>query len=181
VAQPARTRTSSWKFLHAVVRLALEAAQVHAELTRRLPPARVPARPRAARGGTGRRVFSEVLRQGSALGRRAAARAVAGRQRSPVRERRLLSNVAFIRLLAQEAMVKTLRVLDSSGDRVIEFDESEAATSARREAKALFERMLASGSVAFRVNRGEGKPDEKVTDFSALESETVVVPRVVGG
>jgi hypothetical protein len=85
------------------------------------------------------------------------------------------------RLLAQEVIMKTLRILDSSGDRVIEFDENEATTSARREAKALFERMLASGSVAFKVNRGDGRPDEKVNDFSALESETVIVPRVVGG
>ncbi|HZR02753.1 MAG TPA: hypothetical protein VFA81_06260 [Burkholderiales bacterium] len=75
----------------------------------------------------------------------------------------------------------TLRILDSSGDRVIEFDESEASVNARREAKALFERMLASGAVAFKVNRGEGAVDEKVTDFNALENETVVIPRVVGG
>lgn len=75
----------------------------------------------------------------------------------------------------------TLRILDSSGDRVIEFDESGAADSARREARALFERMLASGAVAFKVNRGEGAVDEKVTDFNALENETVVIPRVVGG
>ena len=88
---------------------------------------------------------------------------------------------AFFPAVAQEAMVKTLRILDSSGDRVIEFDESEASTAARREAKALFERMLASGSVAFKVNRGEGRSDEKINDFSALEDETVVVPRVVGG
>jgi hypothetical protein len=77
--------------------------------------------------------------------------------------------------------MKTLRILDSSGDRVLKFDEGDAAVSARREARALFERMLASGSAAFKVNRGEGKPDEKVTDFSALENETIVVPRVVGG
>jgi hypothetical protein len=77
--------------------------------------------------------------------------------------------------------MKTLRILDSSGDRVIEFDETEATALARREAQALFERMLASGSTAFKVNRGEGRPDEKVTDFSALEDETIVVPRVVGG
>ncbi len=77
--------------------------------------------------------------------------------------------------------MKTLRILDSSGDRVIEFDESEANTAARREAKALFERMLASGSVAFKVNRGDGRPDEKANDFTALEDETVIVPRVVGG
>jgi hypothetical protein len=81
----------------------------------------------------------------------------------------------------QEVIMKTLRILDSSGDRVLEFDENEATTTARREAKALFERMLASGSVAFKVNRGDGKPDEKTADFSALENETVIVPRVVGG
>jgi hypothetical protein len=77
--------------------------------------------------------------------------------------------------------MKTLRILDSSGDRVIEFDETEATALARREAQALFERMLSSGSTAFKVNRGEGRPDEKVTDFSTLENETIVVPRVVGG
>jgi len=41
--------------------------------------------------------------------------------------------------------------------------------------------MLSHGATAFKVNRGDGKPDEKVTDFSALENETIVVPRVVGG
>jgi hypothetical protein len=77
--------------------------------------------------------------------------------------------------------MKILRILDSSGDRVITFDDTEATASARAHAQALFERMLASGSTAFKVNRGEGKPDEKATDFSALENETIVVPRVVGG
>ena len=77
--------------------------------------------------------------------------------------------------------MKTLRILDSSGDRVVDFDETEATALARREARALFERMLAAGSTAFKVNRGDGRPDEKVTDFSALENETIVVPRVVGG
>ncbi len=77
--------------------------------------------------------------------------------------------------------MKVLRVLDSTGDRVIEFDESDAKLATEREARALFERMLASGSVAFKVNRGEGRADEKVTDFNALENETVIVPRVVGG
>jgi hypothetical protein len=77
--------------------------------------------------------------------------------------------------------MKTIRILDSSGDRVVEFDDSESTALARREAQALFERMLASGSTAFKVNRGEGRSDEKVTDFSALENETIVVPRVVGG
>lgn len=77
--------------------------------------------------------------------------------------------------------MKTLRILDSSGDRVFTFDDSASTAKARREAEALFARMLAGGATAFKVNRGEGKPDQKVTDFSALENETVVVPRVVGG
>jgi hypothetical protein len=77
--------------------------------------------------------------------------------------------------------MKTLRILDSSGDRVLTFDDSAASTKARREAEALFTRMLGNGATAFKVNRGEGKSDEKVTDFSALENETIVVPRVVGG
>jgi hypothetical protein len=74
-----------------------------------------------------------------------------------------------------------LRVLDSSGDRVVAFDDTEAKALARATAQALFERMLASGSTAFKVNRGHGKPDEKATDFSTLENETIVVPRIVGG
>jgi len=78
-------------------------------------------------------------------------------------------------------MMKTLRVLDSSGDREITFDDSDASALARQEAQALFERMLERGSTAFKVNRGEGKLDEKVTEFSALENETILVPRLVGG
>ena len=77
--------------------------------------------------------------------------------------------------------MKTLRILNSSGDRAISFDDTAATALARAEAQALFETMLGAGATAFKVNRGEGKPDEKVTEFSALESETVVVPRIVGG
>jgi len=81
----------------------------------------------------------------------------------------------------EETAMKTLRVLDSSGDRVVEFDDSAALAECREHARALFERLLAGGSTAFKVNRRDGRPDEKVTDFAALENETVVVPRVVGG
>lgn len=77
--------------------------------------------------------------------------------------------------------MKVLRILDSSGDRVILFDDTHAESQARAEAQALFSRMLAGGGTAFKVNRGDGKPDERVRDFSALEEETIVVPRVVGG
>jgi len=77
--------------------------------------------------------------------------------------------------------MKVLRILDSSGDRVILFDDIHAQTQAQAEARALFTRMLASGGTAFKVNRADGRPDERVSDFSALEEETIVVPRVVGG
>ncbi len=77
--------------------------------------------------------------------------------------------------------MKTLRVLDSSGDQVILFDDKLSASKAAREAEALFTRLLNEGSTAFKVNRGDGKLDEKVTDFSVLENETVLVPRIVGG
>ncbi len=77
--------------------------------------------------------------------------------------------------------MKTIRVLDSSGDRAIAFDDSDARASARAEAQELFERMLARGAAAFKVNRGGGRVDEKVTDFAAIENETILVPRLVGG
>jgi hypothetical protein len=77
--------------------------------------------------------------------------------------------------------MKTIRVLDSSGDRAITFDDGEACALARAEARALFEHMLARGATAFMVNRGEGRADHKVSDFDALENETVLVPRIVGG
>ena len=77
--------------------------------------------------------------------------------------------------------MKILRVLDSSGDRVIVFDGTQDTAAARAEAEALFARLLSSGSTAFKVNRGDGRPDERVTDFSALEDETIVGPRLVGG
>ena len=78
-------------------------------------------------------------------------------------------------------MTKVLRFLDSSGDREIRFDDSEEMAQVRAEAQRLFESAMASGAVAFGVNRSGGEPDRKVGDFSALENETVVVPRVVGG
>jgi hypothetical protein len=77
--------------------------------------------------------------------------------------------------------MKTIRVLDSSGDRVVVFDQQNTDPEVDADAQALFERLLAGGSTAFKVNRAHGKPDEKVTDFSMLENETIVVPRVVGG
>lgn len=77
--------------------------------------------------------------------------------------------------------MKTLRFLDSSGDREIGFDESEDLAAARAEARRLFDAALSNGAVAFAVNRTGGRADRKVGDFSQLENETVVVPRIAGG
>ena len=77
--------------------------------------------------------------------------------------------------------MKKLSVMDSSGDTVIEFDETEATAKAAEEARALFERMTAKGAAVFAVNRGEGKPDLRVKDFGALEQENIIVPAIVGG
>lgn len=76
--------------------------------------------------------------------------------------------------------MKTLRVLDSSGDSVIEFDETEATVTARDEAKALFKRMTEKGAAVFAVNRGE-TGDKQVKDFQELESENLIVPLITGG
>lgn len=76
-------------------------------------------------------------------------------------------------------MKKILRTLDSTGDTVVEFDPADAVATA--EAKALFDRLRAEGRAAFAVNRAGGAPDAKLTDFSQLENETVLIPRVVGG
>jgi hypothetical protein len=78
-------------------------------------------------------------------------------------------------------IMKTLRVLDSSGDLAISFDDTEATARARAKARGLFERMLARHFTAFKVHRAKGQPDEKVTEFDALENETILVPRIVGG
>ena len=77
--------------------------------------------------------------------------------------------------------MKTIRILESTGDRVLTFDEANAMSSARVEARAVFERMLADGYIAFKVNREDGQSDVRATDFSALENETILVPRIVGG
>ena len=77
--------------------------------------------------------------------------------------------------------MKKLRVMDSSGDSVIEFNELEAEASATKEAQALFERMTVKSAAVFAVNRGVGEPDKRVTNFNELEQDNVIVPLIVGG
>ena len=78
--------------------------------------------------------------------------------------------------------MRRLKLMDSSGDTMIEFEPGvEMASKAEMEARALFERMTGKGAAVFAVNRGEGKPDLRVTDFRALEDENLIVPPIVGG
>lgn len=77
--------------------------------------------------------------------------------------------------------MKTLRVMDSSGDRAVTFDETQAESAAYGEAEALFERLGAEGATAFAVNREGGAPDKLVRRFGELEQENLIVPRIVGG
>lgn len=73
--------------------------------------------------------------------------------------------------------MKTLRVMDSTGDSMVKF-EDESSTA---EARALFERMTGKGAAVFAVNRGDGQADKRVKDFDALESENIIVPAITGG
>ena len=77
--------------------------------------------------------------------------------------------------------MKTLRVMDSTGDTVIKFDEAQADAKATQEAKELFERMTKKSAAVFSINRGKDKSDKRVTNFSELEQENVIVPLIVGG
>ena len=70
--------------------------------------------------------------------------------------------------------MKTIRVMDRTGDTVVEFDETNAQADATKEAKALFERLSKTGAV-FDMANG------KVTNFNDLGPENVFVPRIVGG
>lgn len=80
-------------------------------------------------------------------------------------------------------MIQTIRILDSSGDRPITWGPvtNGLEAAALEQTRALFYRLLADGHTAFKVNRADGKPDERVRDFSQLEEETIIIPRVIGG
>ena len=76
--------------------------------------------------------------------------------------------------------MKKIRVMDSTGDTVIEFDET-VKDKATLEAEALFDRLTKNSAAVFAVNRGEGQPDKRVTNFNELGEENIIVPRIVGG
>ena len=76
--------------------------------------------------------------------------------------------------------MKKLRKMDSSGDTVIEFDETEAQAKATQEAKALFERIASDGGAVFKIDK-TGQADGRVKRFEDLAEDNVIVPRIVGG
>jgi hypothetical protein len=75
--------------------------------------------------------------------------------------------------------MKTLKVMDSTGDSTVTFD-ADIDNEAKSEGRKLFDKIMAKGGNVFAVNRA-GATDKKVTSFDELEAENVVVPRIAGG
>jgi hypothetical protein len=77
--------------------------------------------------------------------------------------------------------MKMIRVLDSTGDTCIEFDE--ATPEALAKAKDVFDVWMKKKLPAFLTKRANGKPDEKITSFDQIEegAETVLIPAIVAG
>ena len=75
-----------------------------------------------------------------------------------------------------------LRILNHTGDTVIEFDETEVTAEAKREAQLAFDKAKA-GATAFLTKRSGGLPDLKITSFDQLEdgAEAIMVPPIVAG
>ncbi len=80
-------------------------------------------------------------------------------------------------------MKKMLRILDSTGDTVIEFDETEATAEQMAKARQVFDDWMSKKRTAFLTKRPGGKPDEKITSFDQIEAgaETILVPQIVAG
>lgn len=76
--------------------------------------------------------------------------------------------------------MKTIRILDKSGDTAITFDEADAEATAK--AKAVFDDWMKKGA-AFLTKRQDGRADEKITDFGQIEdgTETILVAPIVAG
>lgn len=75
--------------------------------------------------------------------------------------------------------MKVLKLMDSTGDTAISWDDADV--KAMTEAQALFAKMTGKGAAVFAVNRGEGQADKRVRDFKDLEAENVIVPAIVSG
>lgn len=77
--------------------------------------------------------------------------------------------------------MKTIRVLDSTGDTCLTFEDAD--TDAMAKAKEVFDGWMKKNLPAFLTKRTNGKPDEKITSFDQIEegAETVLVPAIVAG
>lgn len=82
-------------------------------------------------------------------------------------------------------MLKTLRKLDSSGDTVVQFETEttdEASLKAFAEARALFENLTGKGGfTALDRSGGPDAPSRRIDQFDQLGTETILIPRIVGG
>lgn len=72
--------------------------------------------------------------------------------------------------------MKTIRVMDSTGDTKVEFEPN---TAAEKEAKALFERLSSKGAAVFAIEKGGDS--RRVGNFEELGDENVIVPAIIGG
>lgn len=72
--------------------------------------------------------------------------------------------------------MKTIRVMDSTGDTRVSF---EPGTQEETEARELFGRLTGKGAAAFSI--APGGESRKVKSFDELGDETVIVPAIVGG
>jgi len=81
--------------------------------------------------------------------------------------------------------MSTLRVLNSSGDRSIQWDPEQFAVGdpeaiqAVAEAERIFAEARARGAQAFRVTPGE--PAQRLAQFDPQAEEIIVIPPMVGG
>lgn len=74
--------------------------------------------------------------------------------------------------------MQKLKVLDRSGDSVVEFDKADPEALAK--AQAVMDKCLAKGGVVFKVDP-ETKEGEKITRADQVENEALVVPAIVAG
>ena len=75
-------------------------------------------------------------------------------------------------------MLKTIKVMDKTGDTPISFDTADAEATAK--ARAEFDGLMKRAGVVV-TNPGAGQKGETVRKFEDLAEENVFVPAIVGG
>lgn len=80
-----------------------------------------------------------------------------------------------------------LRVLNSSGDTVVEWNrrlletEDSETKAAVKEAERIFEEQRARGATAFIVKPGTNDASKRIDAFDPSAEEIIIVPQIVGG